>query len=94
MADPEFRGWDGFCWVGEVKVKVFKEFEEADSKTVFVNGDVGKDIGEDNWRGDVGVPRLEGRDILESELLVKEFFIGSVMSDGSGVQNTVGKDMG
>ena len=62
---------------------------------VFTHGDVGNDIGEDNLSGDVGVPKLVGSDVLESEEM-KEFTlidISDLSSEGSGVQRTVGNDI-
>lgn len=66
-----------------------------DVEEVFTHGEVGNDIGEDNLSGDVGVPKLDGSDILESEEM-KEFTlmeISDLSSEGSGVQRTVGNDI-
>lgn len=60
---------------------------------VFTHGDDGNDIGEDNLSGDVGVPKLVGSDILESEELKEFTFISDLSSEGSGVQRTVGNDI-
>lgn len=53
----------------------------------------GRDRGEDNRNGDVGVPKLDGRDNLDSEerkVFGTEKMSG--LSEVSGVQRTVGKD--
>lgn len=50
-------------------MELFKELDDTEAGTIFVNGEVGNDIGEDNWSGDVGVPKLEGSDRFESDIL-------------------------
>jgi hypothetical protein len=42
-------------------------------------GEAGKDKGEDNFRGEVGVPRFEGKDNLDSDD-TKEFVFNSISS--------------
>lgn len=64
------------------------------SDEVLMNGEgvAGKDRGEDNLRGDVGVPKLEGKDNFDSDVTnVFPFTRISSLSDDSGVQRTVGK---
>lgn len=41
----------------------------------------------------MGVPKFDGRDILESELIKELVFFGSDSVDVSGVHRTVGKDI-
>lgn len=63
-----------------------------DCGAFFTHGDVGSDNGEDNLSGDVGVPKLDGSDNLDSEEMKEFVFIHMLdLSSGSGVQRTVGK---
>lgn len=77
-------------------------FSEGSSKDLlervwsgaFVNGvgDVGKDKGDDNFKGDVGVPKLDGKDSFESEF-TKALGSDTGMLSAVSVQRTVGKDI-
>lgn len=76
---------DGFCL--ELTVDL-----DIGCGEVFVNGDgeAGNDKGEERRKGDVGVPRLDGRESLDSD--DTNVLVGmSLFSEGSGVQRTVGK---
>lgn len=93
MAEPALESCV-FCGlaVGDVnRSGLDMELEDADC-SVFIRGEVGSDSGEGNSRGDVGVPKFDGRDILESEWTIEFVFI-SGLSDDSGVHRTVGKDI-
>lgn len=57
-----------------------------------MNGDVGKDMGEDAFKGDVGVPKLDGKDKFESDV-TNEFVLTESIFEVSGVHSTVGRDI-
>lgn len=60
----------------------------------FVNGvgDVGKDKGDDNLKCVVGVPKVEGKDCLDSEF-TKAVASGIAVLSVASVHRTVGKDI-
>lgn len=68
--------------------------EFVDWGEFFTHGEDGNDSGDDSLNGDVGVPKLDGRDIFESEEMIEFTLIdiSELSSVGSGVQRTVGSD--
>lgn len=86
VADPVLiRGFSALCWLDVV---------DASGGEVLIKGEgeEGKDIGEDIFKGDVGVPKLDGKDNLDSEE-TKEFLRDMSSISDSGVQRTVGSEI-
>lgn len=69
-----------------------KEFAD-DCDEVFTRGDDGRDKGEDTFSGEVGVPKLDGRDNFDSEETNEVLMDLSDFSSESEVQRTVGNEI-